>query len=371
MQNTDPHRGESEPLVIAKQGYMFSGGEYFSTGDGHFMSGQMYAEYQIPHDRTHEFPIVMMAGGSQSGINFTGTPDGRDGWAQYFLREGYAVYVTDQPARGRSAYHPDAVGSMRRTNQATIEQRFSTPEKAGLWPQAKLHTQWPGRGSRGDKIFDQFMAQELPSLADFGRQQALNRDAGVALLEKIGPSILLTHSQAGTFGWLIADARPDLVSAIVAIEPNGPPVHDIIFSPRSECPFLEGPLTKPFGLTSEPLTYSPKVDDPQKDLSFVKSTEESDPSLACCWLQREPARQLIRLKNIPVLILQGEASYHAPYDHGTVKYLEQAGVKVDFIRLADIGIHGNGHMMMLEKNNLEIADVIENWLDRSLPKHPA
>jgi hypothetical protein len=39
-------------------------------------------------------------------------------------------------------------------------------------------------------------------------------------------------------------------------------------------------------------------------------------------------------------------------------------VPVDFIRLADIGIRGNGHFLMLEKNNLDIAAVIADWLNR-------
>ena len=66
------------------------------------------------------------------------------------------------------------------------------------------------------------------------------------------------------------------------------------------------------------------------------------------------------------MVVTAEASYHAPYDHCTVNYLAQAGVRSDWIRLADIGIHGNGHMLMLEKNNMEIADVMSNWLDKTL-----
>jgi hypothetical protein len=63
-----------------------------------------------------------------------------------------------------------------------------------------------------------------------------------------------------------------------------------------------------------------------------------------------------------VLILASEASYHAAYDHCTSQYLAQAGVKNTFVRLADRGIKGNGHMMMLEKNNQEIAALISGWL---------
>jgi len=62
------------------------------------------------------------------------------------------------------------------------------------------------------------------------------------------------------------------------------------------------------------------------------------------------------------LILSAEASYHAPYDHGTSNFLKQAGVEHDFIRLEDNKIHGNGHMMMLEKNNHQIADFLLEWM---------
>jgi hypothetical protein len=48
-----------------------------------------------------------------------------------------------------------------------------------------------------------------------------------------------------------------------------------------------------------------------------------------------------------------------------VKYLQQAGVKPAFIKLAERGIHGNSHVMMLEKNNKEIAAVIAGWLDKT------
>jgi hypothetical protein len=76
---------------------------------------------------------------------------------------------------------------------------------------------------------------------------------------------------------------------------------------------------------------------------------------------------LPNLQKLPILILTAEASYHAPYDHCTVKYLEQAGVHPTWIKLADVGIRGNGHMMMLEKNNSEISTVMSKWLDKALP----
>ena len=101
------------------------------------------------------------------------------------------------------------------------------------------------------------------------------------------------------------------------------------------------------------------------ELKFVKEDKPDGPGLATCWKQAEPARQLANLK-MPIMVLTSEASYHAPYDHCTVKFLQQAGVKPSFIRLADLGIKGNSHVLMLEKNNKEIAAVIAGWLDKTL-----
>jgi pimeloyl-ACP methyl ester carboxylesterase len=355
---------QAPPLTIAKQGYFFVGGKYFEAEDGRFMSGQMYVEFQIPIKVTHRYPIVMFSGGGQSGLNYTGTPDGRDGWMQYFLRQGYTVFVLDQPSRARSP-HQREVGPQSRRAVDWVQQRFTAPGRSNLWPQARLHTQWPGTGVAGDPGFDQFYAQNYPSLASFPRQQELNRDAGAALLDRIGPAILLTHSQSATYGWLIANARPSLVKAIAAMEPSGPPVYDNV---EKGAPgwFEDGPLTKPYGLTAAPLAYEPPVMDPT-EMKFVRQQVPEASNLVRCWAQAEPARALVHLRRIPILVVEAEASYHAAYDHCTVAYLRQARVStVRFIRLADVGIKGNGHMLMLEKNNLEIASMAEKWMRESV-----
>ena len=130
--------------------------------------------------------------------------------------------------------------------------------------------------------------------------------------------------------------------------------------------FADGARTKASGLADVPLTYDPPVTE-AAPLKFVREDQPEKPDLARCWAQEEPARKLVNLQNTPILIVTSEASYHASYDHCTVRYLAQAGVKSTFIRLADVGIHGNGHMMMLEKNSDAIAKVMADWLDRTLP----
>ncbi len=348
------------PLVIARQGYFFVGGRIDRAIEGAPMVGQIYVEFQIPERLEHPYPVVMIHGGSQTGTNFTGTPDGREGWAQYFLRRGYAVYVVDQVARGRAAHWGEVHGAMTPPRIRFVEDRFVAPERAKLWPQAHLHTQWPGAGEPGDPVFDQFYASQVPSIADFAKQQELNRDAGAALLDRIGPAILLTHSQSGAFGWPIADARPKRVKAIVAVEPSGPPVHDIEFKGAPDW-FADATKTKMSGLGEVPLSY-----DPPGAPAFVREEKADAPDLVQCWMQTSPARQLVNLKDVPVLVVTSEASYHASYDHCTVKYLRQAGVNTTFLPLARRNIRGNGHMMMLEKNSDEIAAAMLEWLDATV-----
>jgi pimeloyl-ACP methyl ester carboxylesterase len=349
-----------EPLVIAKQGWFFTGG----TVDAGRPVGHMYVEFQIPYRLASPYPVVMIHGGNQTGTNFTGTPDGRDGWAQYFLRRGYAVYVVDQVARGRAAQWSQSNGAVTTADLTEFKRRFVAPERFNLWPQAHLHTQWPGGDEPGDPIFDQFYASQFPSLIDFRLQQSLNRDAVITLLDNIGPAVLLVHSQSGAFAWPIADKRRDLVKAIIAVEPSGPPVHDVDFKGMPAW-FADNPYLKPYGLVAVPLTYDPPVT-AASPIAFVREDKPERPEYVRCWMQSEPAHELVNLQNTPILIVTAEASYHASYDHCTARYLAQAGVKTTFVRLEDVGIHGNGHMMMLEKNSDAIAEKIAEWLNHAL-----
>lgn len=350
------------PLSIADQGCFFTGGRYREQDDT--MAGQMYVQYQIPAKQRFPYPIVMIHGGGQTGVNFLSTPDGRHGWADYFLAQGYAVYVVDQPGRGRSGYFPRSYGPSMHRGTGITEKRFSAPENAGLWPQAKLHTQWPGSGVAGDTAFDQFYASQVEGMEDISSIESLLREAGSELLDRIGPAVLLTHSQGGPLGWTIADARPKLVRGILAVEPNGAPVWEMKFKGPPDY-FEEDKITRPWGITRGPLSFSPAVASADA-LKFVRQDVADGPGLVHCWLQSEPARQLPNLQNIPILIVTAEASYHAPYDHCTSLFLKQAGVEHDFVRLADVGIRGNGHMMMLEKNNLEIAAYFRQWLEKKI-----
>jgi pimeloyl-ACP methyl ester carboxylesterase len=352
--------------AIGEQGYFHVGGAYQTIEKQEVLVGQMYVWYQIPKESKRRYPVVLVHGGGQTGTNFLRTPDGRPGWADHFLQQGYAVYVIDWPGHGKSNYVAPVYGPPGLVPTGARERRFTAPKQfSDNWPQAQKHTQWPATGRKGDPIFDHFLASQsiTPTATVTGAgplNEKLTADALVALFDKIGPAIVLTHSMSGKPGWLVADARPKLVKGMLAVEPNGPPFHEAPYawgSSKGEA------LTRPWGLTAFPVTYEPPVKN-ASEIKIVRDEKSDGPDLVRCYRQAEPARRLVNLAQVPTLIIQAEASYHAGYDHCSVRFLRQAGVKVDFIKLEDVGVRGNGHMMMLEKNNQDIAKVMTDWLEK-------
>jgi pimeloyl-ACP methyl ester carboxylesterase len=216
--------------AIACREFFYVGGNYAGPPDEEVMRGQMYVEKLTPRAPRRPYPVVMFHGMGQTATNWLGTPDGRPGWAEHFAGDGYTVYLIDQPARGRSAWQPGLDGELRSFAASFQEWLFTASASDPRWPQAVKHTQWPGSGKRGDPVFDAFCATQVPFLADQVETQRLVLAASTALLDRIGPAVVLTHSQAGTFGWLLADARPSLVKAIVAVEPAGPPFENVVIA---------------------------------------------------------------------------------------------------------------------------------------------
>jgi len=193
-------------------------------------------------------------------------------------------------------------------------------------------------------------------------QDKLNLDAHVALLERIGvPAILITHSQGGSFGWQVADARPALVKAIITAEPAGPPIQTVDTAKQV---YTGKGLA--WGVTNLPLHYDPPINDPS-ELQVELEPKSDGPGMIQCWLQKEPAHRLINLEGIPVLDVSAEASYHRVFDSCDAKWLNQAGVKTKYVKLEDVGLTGNAHEMMLEKNSDGIAAFFEKWIEANVP----
>jgi len=323
-------------------------------GDTHVV-GQMYVHCHPGADPTLT-PIVLFHGGAQTGHFYEHSPDGGPGFAQLLARLGRTTYVVDLPGIGRSKYHEPTDGPLTHYSTELIELIFTATSVHGHWPTAALHTQWPGTGQRGDPIFDAFYASQVGRLTDEAATERSVRAAGAALVDRIGPCYLLTHSQSGPFGWHIADARPGAVRGIVALEPKGPPFYDLLASPTTTAPH------RPFGLTATPLAYQPPLTDEATSLPFTSRPGPPNGVPGTLVHQPTPPRTIPNLSGLPVLVVTGEASYHETYDDHTVEFLSDAGVAVDHVHLGQHGIHGNGHLLTLERNRDEIAGLIERWL---------
>ena len=357
------HASRIAPLEIAEQGNFFVGGREAQTPAGPVVADAMYVQYQIPAHQTHPYPLVFFHGGASSGAYYWSTPDGREGWATLFVRKGYAVYVVDRPTLGRSPWN-QAVDGPKLAPPTGMPK--VTPGQA-VAPPVKPATRRPGTGVPGDPAFEQSRRGGQATIeVPFGSPtdplvvstyvDTIDREAGAALLDRIGPAILVTHSRAGTTGWQVADARPGLVKAIVAAEPNGPPFYN---APPLGQP--GDPIARPFGITYAPLAFSPPVKGVE-DFGKLKQELPKDAYSLGCWVPTGPAHTLVNLKDVPVMVVTGGASYHSAYDHCTVAFLKSAGVPVERVKLDEIGIEGNTHGFPTETNNGEIADLIAGWL---------
>jgi len=407
------------PLDLAEWSYFFVGVERIDMARGSFVNGkQMYVEFFTPAQVRHPYPMVLVHGGGGQGLDWMGTPDGRRGWTQILLEEGYKVYVVDRPGHGRSPFHPDVDGPFPAQN-LPLEQMSGqfTPPNAGR-PAAnelrKLHNQWPGTGELGSRDLDQLVASQGGSYVQAGgfgapqgggrggggrgaqaaglgsargaappapvapaapavlgatgmpaggpdSQHMVWRQRGAMLLDKIGPAIIMTHSAGGPFGWLVAEIRPNLVKGIIAIEGGGQPFGG----------------ANVWGMSTVPVAYDPPVSEPAE--IKTRRVEAPEPGVGPYLLQEEPARKLKNLQNIPIVIVTAEASFASPGNPGAIAYFKQAGCKAEEMRLVSLGIHGNGHMMMVEKNNREVLKPILAWIEKNVngnakpsqPKPPA
>ncbi|KAL9072472.1 MAG: hypothetical protein Q9157_005096, partial [Trypethelium eluteriae] len=355
---------QSSPEAFAKRSYFYIGGRYINATQpqagkyytsGTYMVDQLYVERLEPQNIQQKYPLLFWHGAAQTGTNWLNTPDGREGWASYFLRQGYVVYIIDQPQRGRSPWLPDN-SSFAIPPTQYIETYFTTIQDFNLWPQAHLHTQWPGTGLPGsDPAFDALYASQVQLQLNVTESEANNRNAGAALLDRIGPAILITHSQAGAYGFGIGDERPNLVKGLISIEPSGPP----IAAPNTTA----GATPQVWGVTTLPVAYEPTVSDPATGLKTEVQSPVAE-GVVGCTVQLEPAKRMVNLAQFPIAVMTSEAGYHAQYDYCTAAWLSQAGVDAEWLNLPALGVHGNSHFVFMEKNSLEIAGLVQNWIQK-------
>jgi pimeloyl-ACP methyl ester carboxylesterase len=334
------------PITIAEQGSFFVGGHTVQGAGAYdptkslegvnegntFWVDQMYVQYQIPLN-PRKYPLVLVHGGSGTGRVWETTPDGREGYQTIFLRRGFPVYIVDFPRRGRAGY-PSFNGPFgeldgkpivaNRTGQAGAQYAWSRWRLGPSYPQVYPNQQFPMQA------VDQFMQHLVPTVSD---NDEVISGALVALLNKIGPTILVTHSQSGVFGWLAAARSPN-VKGIVSYEPG--------------FVFPEGRVPAPTALFKGTM------------ISGTAVTPAEFASLARIPIQVVYGDNIPKTP-IPDLVADGRRA-QVVVSAQFVSALNAQGGKASVLHLPDAGLLGNSHFMFSDLNNIAVADQMSLYL---------
>lgn len=325
----------SGPIVLQDRGAFFVGGEIIHTpaqsgdpigpagikdypNDDDIMINQMYVEYSIPVDSKTRAPLILMHGCCLSAMSWDDTPDGRMGWTEYFLRKHHPVYTPDQVGRARSGFDATVINQVRLGKRPpgdlpniftlgakTAWDNFRFGPEAGVpWPDV----QYP------IEAMPILAAQVMPDLNAQLPQPNPSYKALADLAIKAGGAVIVGHSESGHFPMEAAIADPTGIRGLVSIE--------------GHC----------FDWTDE---------------------------------------QVKKMVDIPTLIVFGDHiggskvsgafwTMHLASCQKFAKQLNDLGGHADVMLLPEHGLKGNTHMMMQDKNNLEVADLILAWLDKNV-----
>lgn len=275
--------------------------------NGVYQVESMYVQYFIPQEQRGALPLLMWHGGGLTGVTYETTPDGREGWLNYFIKKGWAVYNSDAVERGRSgwAMYPDIFkGEPVFLTKENPFERFRIGAGAGSYSTDPAKRKMLPGNQFPVEAYENFVKQNVPRWTT--TDDAIIA-AYTALVDKVCPCVVLVHSQSGLFGFRVAQARPDKVKALIAVEPaNGGDI-----------------------------------------------------------------KQAARLKDTPILTIYGDyierdARWPKIKAIGVnfLNAVRAAGGKPDIVDLPQIGIKGNSHMIMMDKNNQEVAAVIQSWLEK-------
>lgn len=319
------------PLVLKSRGSFFIGGEQVEKtaielgGLGpadRITVNQMYVEYMVA-DGASKVPVVMVHGATLTGKTYDTTPDGRMGWYEYFVRKGHPSYVVDQVGRGRSGFDASVFNNARARevppDAAPAVLRLG--DRYGAWTNFRVGPE-PGRAFPETKFpveaADEFSKQGVPDLLGTSRVANPNGKALSDLARRLDGAVLISHSQSGPFPLksAIIDARG--IHAIVMVEPG------------------------------------------------------------TCSAKLHSNAEIETLANIPILILFGDyltaktglptPSWKDRFDDCAVfkQRVDAAGGVVRLMTTVETGVRGNSHMLMLDTNNLQIADLIISWIEEKL-----
>ena len=322
------------PLVLKAQGSFFVGGDKVEqtrteVGDlapgGHIAVNQMYVRYMVPQGGDGNVPVVMVHGATLTGKSWETTPDGRMGWDEYFVRKGHSVYVPDQVGRGRSGFNQAVFNNVRAGSTPPASQpvwlRFSDES---VWPNFRFGLT-PGQPFSDSQFpvtaVDELAKQAVPDVS-FGGLPTPNPTLKALsdLAGQLNGAVLMGHSQSGVFPLESALLNPAAAKGLVLVEPGSCPAR---YTPEQIATLAKVPILVVFG--------------------DHRDTPTGLPTLPTWQARFEACQALI----------------------GRIK---DAGGQAEMLNPPDRGIRGNSHMIMQDKNNLQIADSILQWIDERVSK---
>jgi pimeloyl-ACP methyl ester carboxylesterase len=295
----------------------------------------MFVQYLLPTRRRHDFPIVMIHGGGGQGTDWLQTPDGRDGWADYFAADGWDVYVVDRPGHGRSQSHAGCQDGTVGTGNSAIISRLATSD-ARVWPGGEPTPTneavigWTASSATAPYCGDEIAARAIS-----------------ALLDEIGPAILLAHSAGGGSTFRVPEMNPENVVGIIAFEAAG-----------------ANPLVGGFGGSAPSITSWTT----QPPLAGDFEAEDHDG----CAMQGDGASRLVNYAELPIVLVateRGTSSLNAIRCQAAV--WSEAGAVGSYVYLPEQGLSGGGHFAMAQLDNgdyartfIEIASDVEDGESR-------
>lgn len=323
-----------KPLVLKAQGSFFVGGDRVEQTrvelgglgpEGHIAVNQMYVRYMVPQGGERNVPVVMLHGATLTGKSWETTPDGRMGWDEYFVRKGYPVYVPDQVGRGRSGFNQAPFNNARAgTTPANTLPTFLRFSDEVVWPNFRFGSK-PGVPYPDSQFpvssVDELAKQGVPDVS-FGGLPRPNPTLKALsdLATQVSGAVLMGHSQSGPFPLEAALLNPPAAKGLVLVEPG-------------RCP------------------------------------------------SNYTADQIKTLATVPILVVFGDhrdtptgistrPSWQESFDscQELIRRITAAGGQAQMLNPRDLGIRGNSHMIMQDKNNLQIADFILKWMDKSVGK---
>ena len=322
------------PLVLKAQGSFFVGGEKVEQtqgelGDlgpgGHITVNQMYVRYMVPQGGDGNPPVVMVHGATLTGKSWETTPDGRMGWDEYFVRKGHPVYVPDQVGRGRSGFNQAVFNNARAGSApANTLPRWLRFSDEGVWPNFRIgpkagqpypETQFPV------SALDELSKQGVPDVS-FGGLPTPNPTlkALADLASQVNGAVLMGHSQSGSFPLASALLNPAAMKGLVLVEPGSCPAN---YTDEQVATLAKVPILVVFG----------DYRDTPTGISALPS-----------WQTRYEACQALLAR------------------------LKTAGGQAQMISPTEIGTRGNSHMIMQDKNHLQVADLILKWIGERVSK---